>query len=77
MDGVDNVPILYGFVDTGVEYGEAWGELFRYTRSCSPGGCSTAEGRPKMEAVKYCTSCREAERKWVEEHVGDSSDDQF
>ena len=75
LDGVDKVPVFYGFFGTGIEYGQASRELFRYSRSWSPGGCSVAQGRPQVKNVKYCTACRAAELKWIEEFVARNPDD--
>jgi hypothetical protein len=71
----DVVPVFYGFIGTSPEYGRAWRELFRYSRSWSPGGCSVAAGRPTSEAVQFCRSCREAEEKWLLARISELRDE--
>jgi len=75
LDGVGEVPIFYGFFLHGVAYGKASRELFRYSRSWLPGGCSVAAGRPATKTVKYCTICRAAELTWIEAFVARNPDE--
>ena len=75
LEGEDEVPVFYGFFSNGIEYGQAYRELFRYSRSWSPGGCSVAAGRPRTKTVKVCTACRAAELKWIKDFVTRNPDD--
>lgn len=69
LDGVEQAPVFYGFFGIGIEYGRASRRLFRNSRSWEPGGCSVAAGRPDSIKVEFCTLCRQAELKWIEEFL--------
>ena len=66
--------LVYGFGITIFDgnmavFNEAWKTKFYYSRSCGPGGCSIAPGRPQTEKVMYCPACREAEKQFRVEHA--------
>lgn len=73
IEGV--VPVFYGFLVTSPESGRAWRELYRYSRSWEPGGCSMVAGRPRTRTVHYCPECREAERAWLAQQIREKPDE--
>jgi len=74
LDGEGEVPHFGGLFGTGVEYGQAFRERFRYSRSFSAGEYRSSGWRPGFSSVEYCTACRAAEREWIKQFIADNPD---
>jgi hypothetical protein len=60
----DLVMILYGPPPFVKGEQEAWGKLFPNSNRLVLGGCVVAKDSPSVQAVKYCSRCREAQVEW-------------
>lgn len=66
---VDNVRVSFGIAPLWpAGYYEASKASFPNARSGIQGGCIIMPGMPRVQAVKYCPQCREAEKKWLAAH---------
>jgi len=64
---LDTVPIRYGLPILDREY-ESARERFPNSWSSMQRGCVITSKSPVMAIVRYCPSCRDAERKWLDAH---------
>ena len=68
----DIVPIIYGLPERTPKYAQACKEQFPHANTKAWGGCvidAAARARPTQRAqVRYCPTCREAQRKWLAHH---------
>ena len=52
-------------------YSEAAESLFPLSRSVEMGGCVVGLELKDEKRIRFCPACRDAERKWLEDHDAD------
>jgi hypothetical protein len=65
---VGDVPFIYGLLARIEDYDEAEAKLFPNANRFTWGGCVVHQDSPKKVKRLFCSSCRAAEKKWVEEY---------
>lgn len=60
----ENVKIAYGLMGFMPGFLEAQRRTFPNANSVVMGGCVISDDSPKLQTVKFCPSCRVAQKKW-------------